>query len=328
MTNPNMEFNYIFGPVASRRLGLSLGVDIVPYKTCTLNCLYCECGPTTKLTIRRAEFVPTEKVIEELDTYLKRSPKFDIITFSGSGEPTLNKTIGKIIKHIKDNYSYPICVLTNGTLLYRKDVQQDLLMADIVIPSLDSALDETFQKINRPHPHLSLPKIIEGIAQFRRKFNGKLYLEIFIIPNLNDNEKNITALKEAVKKISPDKVQLNSLDRPGAVSWISAAKTQSLIKIKQQLSSICPVEIISRSAIKKISSNKTTKTPPRSLQGRIINILSRRPSTIVDLSISLKICQSQLKPYVKKLIESGRIKQEIIEDKQFLSLTNRDFQQL
>ncbi len=282
------EYSHIFGPVMSRRLGRSLGIDLTPFKTCSLNCIYCECGPTTNLTIERKEFFPTQEVIEELKHFLVKGLDLDIITFSGSGEPTLHSGIGEIIRWIKSHTPYPVCVLTNGTLLHLTDVQEDLLPADIVIPSLDSAREESFIKINRPHPSLNLKKIIEGLVEFRTRFTGKLALEVFLLPGINDSEKDISALIEAIRRVRPDEVQLNTLDRPGAVPSLEPEALQRLEKIAGQIEreTATPVVIVSRQA-KRHPTTRAQVSP--SLSGRILDILRRRPCDEQELIEALGV---------------------------------------
>ena len=168
-------YKYLFGPVPSRRLGMSLGVDLVPHKVCSLDCVYCECGPTTKLTVERKEYILYEKVTKELEHYFKHNPDPDYITFSGSGEPTLNLRIGDVLKFIKQKKpNIPVAVLTNGTLLSQKQVREELLDADIVLPSLDAALNASFSKINRPNREINIEEYIKRIRDFRNKFKGKI----------------------------------------------------------------------------------------------------------------------------------------------------------
>jgi len=211
-------YKYLFGPVPSRRLGMSLGVDLVPHKVCSLNCIYCECGATTKLTTERAEYVPYNEVIQELKRFLSDKPALDYITFSGSGEPTLNSRIGDILKFIKQNYpGIPIAVLTNGTLLNDKQVRGEILGADLVLPSLDVASDLSFRKINRPVHSLNIKDYIEGLIEFRKEYKGKIWLEVLIIPGYNNSKEDLKLLKEAFNKIKPNSIQLNTLDRPGVI---------------------------------------------------------------------------------------------------------------
>jgi len=188
-------YKYLFGPVPSRRLGMSLGVDLVPKKVCSLNCVYCEVGRTTTLTIERKEYIKYDKIIEELTNYFNNNPEPDYITFSGYGEPTLNIRIGDIIQFIKQNKpGIPIAILTNGTLLYDKKVRKELMDADVVLPSLDAATEKGFLKINRPPKTLTLEKYIQGLITFRKEYKGKIWLEIFILPNYNDSEKELIML--------------------------------------------------------------------------------------------------------------------------------------
>ncbi|MGD9233771.1 MAG: radical SAM protein, partial [Desulfobacterales bacterium] len=202
-----MQYNTLFGPVPSRRLGISLGIDLVPMKTCTLNCIYCECGKTSHLTLERKEYVSFEAVKKELTHYLANHAQPDYITFSGSGEPTLNSKIGDVIRFLKDRVpDVPVAVLTNSTLFFQKQVRSDIENAMVVIPSLDAATKKMFNKINRPSPLLQVDKIIDGLIQFRQEYTGKIWLEIFIIPGMNDTITELTALKQAIEKIRPDQV--------------------------------------------------------------------------------------------------------------------------
>ncbi|GAG86110.1 unnamed protein product, partial [marine sediment metagenome] len=225
-------YKYLFGPVPSRRLGMSLGIDLVPHKVCSLNCIYCECGSTTNLTIERKEYVPYNEVIQELKRFLSDNPALDYITFSGSGEPTLNSCIGDILKYIKQNYpDIPVAVLTNGTLLNDKQVRWEILDADLVLPSLDVASDLSFRKINRPFNSLNIEDYINGLCEFRKEYQGKIWLEVLIIPGYNNSKEDLKLLKEVFNKIKPDSIQLNTLDRPGVIPGLKAAGKEELEQI-------------------------------------------------------------------------------------------------
>ena len=172
-------YQHLFGPVPSRRLGMSLGIDLVPYKVCTLNCIYCECGRTSTLTLDRDEHVAYDTVVRELRFYLSNNPPPDYITFSGSGEPTLNIRIGDVLQFIKNNYpNISVAVLTNGTLFYDPCVRAEILGADVVLPSLDAASQDCFRRINRPHQKLTVKEHIEGLGQYRKEYRGKIWLEV------------------------------------------------------------------------------------------------------------------------------------------------------
>ena len=173
------EQKYLYGPVPSRRLGLSLGVDIVPFKVCTLDCIYCQLGRTSEKTMERKDYVDVEAVLAELRAKLVEGLEADFITISGSGEPTLNAGLGQLIEGIKKITNIPVAVLTNGTLLTNQSVRADCARADVVMPSLDAGDDQTFRKVNRPHKDISIENLIAGLCAFRNEFAGQMWLEVF-----------------------------------------------------------------------------------------------------------------------------------------------------
>jgi len=225
---------YVFGPVNSRRLGRSLGVDIVPFKVCSFNCVYCECGGTTDLTDEVKEYLPYEDIVSELTRVLSKKPLIDVVTFSGSGEPTLNSRLGDLIKFIKTDFpEYKVAVLTNSSLLHRKDVRDGVLNADIIYPSLDAVSEKVFYKMMRPVAGTDPERIIDSITLLRKEFKGILCLEIFIITGVNDIEDELRRLKDACVKINPDEIHVNHLDRPGAEEWVKPSDAQNLERIKK-----------------------------------------------------------------------------------------------
>lgn len=230
---------YLYGPVLSRRLGKSLGVNTMPFKTCSLDCIYCECGPTTNLTLERKEYTPTNEIIEELEDYLKTNPDLDYVTFSGTGEPTLHSKIVDIIAYLKEHYpQYKVAVLTNATLLNVPGVINDIKGADLIVPSLDGVSKRSFEKIDRPHADLSLDDIIEGINQLRKNFSGEIWLEIFIAPDVNDTMDELKLYKDVLEKVNLTKIQLNSLNRPGIVDWLKPVDKEQLQKIASYLGNV------------------------------------------------------------------------------------------
>jgi len=296
-------YNNLFGPVPSRRLGISLGLDLVPMKTCTLNCIYCECGRTTRLTLNRREYVPFEEVKKELSHYLSHNPRPDYITFSGSGEPTLNSTIGDVIHFIKTQaFNVPVAVLTNGTLLFQKKVRDDIKDATVVIPSLDAATEKAFSKIVRPDPKLNIDAIIEGLIQFRKEYNGQIWLEIFIVPDINDTKEELTALKHAIEKIKPDRVQLNTLDRPGTVQDIRSATSQELKSILD-FWQLDHAEIIA-----KPPKRKELLSYRKDAESAILETIARRPCTLQDLTELLGLHVSEVNKYLDVLEADKKIK--------------------
>ncbi len=296
-------YKYLFGPVPSRRLGISLGVDLVPRKVCSLDCVYCEVGKTTKLTLKRKNYFKYERIVAELAHYFANHPEPDTITFSGSGEPTLNLSLREIINYIKSQKPHiPLAMLTNGTLLFMPELQEALLDVDIVLPSLDAATEETFQKINRPHQDLSIEKCIQGLIDFRRHYNGKIWLEVFILPDYNDSESELEVLHQAILQIQPDRVQLNTLDRPGTIANLKAATHQELEAILAKWK-LPDAEIIASAP-----DRKTITAYRDDIESAILETISRRPCTLQDLSAILGIHINELNKYLAVLEADGKIK--------------------
>jgi wyosine [tRNA(Phe)-imidazoG37] synthetase (radical SAM superfamily) len=297
-----MMYKHIFGPVPSRRLGISLGVDLVPYKVCSLNCVYCECGPTSKLTMDRKAYVSFEKVTAELAHYFTNNPEPDYITFSGSGEPTLNARIGDILTFVKKQKpNIPVAVLTNGTLLSIEAVRNELAHADVVLPSLDAATDFSFRKTNRPYCGLTIATYLKGLIDFRRQFKGKVWLETLIIPGYNDGKENLVALKRAFLKIKPDLIQLNTLDRPGAIENIRPANRAALKSIVD-FWKLENVEIVSAPVDRKHihAYREDTETA-------ILETIYRRPCTVHDLANILGTNVHEVNKYLDVLEAENKV---------------------
>lgn len=295
-------YKYLFGPVPSRRLGMSLGIDLVPRKVCSLDCVYCEVGKTTKLTLERKEYILFDQVITELTHYFENSPDPDYITFSGSGEPTLNSRIGDIIKFVKQNRpEIPVAVLTNGTLLFDPEVRAELKKADVVLPSLDAATNPVFYKINRPVPGFNIDKYLQGLIDFRKEFNGKIWLEIFILPEFNLEKLELIKLKEAILRINPDSIQLNTLDRPGTVADLHSASRKELEKIVHSWN-LENVEIIVPAA-----KRKDLRSYRSDAEAAILETISRRPCTIEDLTEILGIHINEINKYLDVLEAENKI---------------------
>jgi wyosine [tRNA(Phe)-imidazoG37] synthetase (radical SAM superfamily) len=296
-------YKFLFGPVPSRRLGMSLGVDLVPKKVCSLDCVYCEVGKTTKLTLDRKEYIKLDKVKEELTHYFDNNPDPDYITFSGSGEPTLNVFIGEILQFIKQNKpNIPIAVLTNGTLLYDKNVREAILNANVVLPSLDAATEDVFKKINRPAKDLRIEKYIIGLIDFRKEFKGKIWLEIFILPGYNDTENELLELKKAILRIKPDSIQLNTLDRPGTVTNLRGATKQELQRISDNWN-LSHVQIISSS-----QERRDMQSFRSDIETAIIETIARSPCTLDDLTQILGLHINEINKYLDVLESEEKIK--------------------
>lgn len=298
-----MQYNTLFGPVPSRRLGISLGVDLVPMKTCTLNCIYCECGKTSHLTLERKEYVSFESVKKELTHYLAHHARPDYITFSGSGEPTLNSKIGDVIRFLKDRVpDVPVAVLTNSTLFSQKQVRSDIKNAGVVIPSLDAATEKIFKKINRPPPHLYVETIIEGLIRFRKEYRGKIWLEVFIIPGMNDTTTELNALKLVIEKIRPDQIHLNTLDRPGSVSMLRTATRKELERVLDVL------QMENAAIVADPPEHKALFAYRKDTAAAILDTIARRPCTSKDLSEILGLQVNEVDTYLKSLKADEKIK--------------------
>lgn len=295
-----MKRKHIFGPVSSRRLGCSLGIDLVPFKTCTLNCVYCECGATTHRTTRREIFFPVQELYTELREFLSSSPSLEYITFSGSGEPTLSLSIGEVIRFLKHNYpQYQIAVLTNGTLLSDPDVRRDLLPADVVLPTLSTVVKQTFLKIHRPDPGISLESILKGYVQFRKEYSGEIWLEVFIIPGINTTDEELAGLRQILKDINPDRVQLNTLDRPGTEEWVLPATRTELDRLETMLD-------FAKAEKVELSPHRTMKTlyaidPVEQIR----EILKRRPCTIDDIVTATGLRTIEVVKILREMAETS-----------------------
>lgn len=299
-----MGYKHLFGPVASRRLGISLGVDLVRHKVCSLDCVYCECGKTTDLTLERKPWISFEAVQSELDHYWAENPNPDYITFSGSGEPCLNSELGRVIAYIKDQKpDIRVAVLTNATLLADPAVRDELMRADLVAPSLDGVSPRVFRKINRPCPGLDPEGIIRGIQRFKAGFKGRLHLEIFILEGVNDTPEEIALFKTAIKRIAPDLIQLNSLDRPGTCDAVPPARRETLERVRKALGPE-GVEIIARTPEIK---NSTGARQDGNLETAVLETIHRRPSTVSDLSEMLGAGPDHIRAILEEHLSRGTV---------------------
>jgi wyosine [tRNA(Phe)-imidazoG37] synthetase (radical SAM superfamily) len=292
---------YIYGPVPSRRLGRSLGVDLVPKKVCSYDCIYCQVGKTTRLTLERREYVSAADILLDVRAALTEGERdMDYIACSGSGEPCLNSAIGEIITGIKEITPIPIAVITNSSLLSRQEVREALLTADCVMPSLDAATPNAFQKINRPHATVQIAEVIEGLIAFRSVYQGQLWLEILLCRGINDTAEEIEALREAIGRIRPDRVQLNTVVRPALEARAVALTLEEMEKVKNVLGD--QVEIIADFiGMRHVAS-------PEKIEERIIRIVERRPMTTDDLARVLSLGTEEITMIANKLIKRGAIR--------------------
>jgi wyosine [tRNA(Phe)-imidazoG37] synthetase (radical SAM superfamily) len=271
--------HFIFGPVPSRRLGRSLGVDLVPFKTCSYDCIYCQLGHTTCRTIKRREWVPMHAVLDELKQKLTCRP--DYITLSGSGEPTLHSRLGEIIEHIQAMTAVPVAVLTNGSLLWQKEVREELALADVVLPSLDSPDPERFEFINRPHPDITFERLVDGLQAFRREFTGQYWLEVMLLDGYTSLPPQVRQLADWTRRIRPDKVQLNTAVRPPAEEFAMAVPQARLTQLAGRFNPKAEVVAEYHQRGKRFATDAN--------QQSILELLRRRPCTEADVACGLSM---------------------------------------
>jgi wyosine [tRNA(Phe)-imidazoG37] synthetase (radical SAM superfamily) len=297
------QYKYLYGPVPSRRLGRSLGVDIVLFKTCTLDCIYCQLGKTTCKTVQRKDYVPVDGVLTELKQVLDAGLQADYITVGGSGEPTLHSGIGRLIEGIKKLTKIPVALLTNGTLFYIPQVRADCVGADVILPSLDAGDEATFDKVNRPIKEITFDRLVEGLCELRKDYNGLIWLEVFLIERFNAESPQIAKIAEAIKKIRPDKVHLNTAVRPTAEPGIDKVSVEKLESIARKLSPNCEViaDFVSGRC------GKATDT----IRQTLLSILKRRPCSLNDLCSVLGLSATDIMTSIETLEKQGEIHREI-----------------
>lgn len=235
------KIRHIAGLVRSRRLGRSLGVDLVPFKTCPYDCIYCELGRTSHKSITPKDYAPPKDILREIRDSLDEIPPPDHITLAGAGEPTLHSRIGEVISGIKEMTDIPVALLTSGALFWMKDVRASVRDADLIIPSLDACDDPTFQCINRPHEDISFEKMVRGLSALRESYTGPLWLEVFLVEGVNTEEENLLKIRTCAERLSPDRIQLNTLDRTAAESFVRAVPEEKMKKIALLLGPRCEV---------------------------------------------------------------------------------------
>jgi wyosine [tRNA(Phe)-imidazoG37] synthetase (radical SAM superfamily) len=296
----DMKNSHIYGPVPSRRLGFSLGVDLVPAKICSYDCIYCQIGPTPRTIIARKPYIPAKTVTDEVAAFLKTQPAPDYITLGGSGEPTLNSDIGRIIEAIKAQTPVPVAVLTNGSLLCDPAVRDDLRHADVVLPSFDACDPEMFARINRPHADIGFTAMAEGLIAFRQSYPGPIWLEIFFVEGINTSDAHARTFAQWIEKIRPDKVHLNTAVRPTAEKDVAAVAFSDLERIRDLLG-------LGAEIIVPFGKNGSRLLNP-DIRKNLLAILSRRPCTLQDLSAVLGVHSLELLKHLEELTRKKQVK--------------------
>ena len=289
--------HHIYGPVPSRRLGRSLGVDIVPYKVCTLDCVYCQLGRTTERTTARRAFGDVGQILAELDARLADGVDADYITIGGSGEPTLNSQLGAVVSGVRRITDVPTAILTNGTLLYDPAVRTDCALADVVLPSLDAADDATFNSVNRPSGDISIENVVSGLCAFRDMFRGRIWLEVLFVEGINTSDEQVEKLHRAIERINPDKVHVNTVVRPPADRGVKAVDPSKLAQIAALLWPGAEViaEHEDRRRISTVSHERAD----------VLSMLKRRPCSIEQICTALKLDRDDAQRLLGRLLDKG-----------------------
>ncbi len=294
-------WQHLYGPVPSRRLGRSLGVDLVPYKTCSFDCIYCQLGRTTNKTVVRQPYVDPAEVLDELEQWLEQDGQADYVTFSGLGEPTLNSALGEMVTAAGEITDIPIAVLTNGSLLWQPEVRVACQAADLLIPSLDAATPRTFARVNRPDSSLDIEQIIEGLCLTQQECPGKMWLEVMLVENVNDSREELAALRAAIDKIDPDEVQLNTVVRPPADHDARALSASALQQAEHLLGPRARL-------IAPLDARKIMVAERERSEQEVVELLRRRPCTLEDIGIGLGMHPNEAIKYVQALRARHEIK--------------------
>jgi wyosine [tRNA(Phe)-imidazoG37] synthetase (radical SAM superfamily) len=295
-------YQYVYGSVFSRRLGRSLGIDLVPYKTCTYDCVYCQLGRTTHKTIERKEYAPIVEVLDEVERKLAAGPPPDYITLSGSGEPTLNSRIGNMIGGIKSLTDVPVAVLTNGSLLWMHDVSDDLMAADLVIPSLDAGDERMFRYVNRPHGRLAFDTMVAGLAGFTERFGGPVWLEVFLLAGVTGIAAEVEKIAGLAERIRPARIQLNTVSRPPAEEFAMAVPRDQLERFKTRFPGTAEV-ICEREAGEAPASSAQETT-----DADIMALLRRRPCTVQGICAGLGLRPGDAVERLNALCDRGTVR--------------------
>ena len=307
LNNKKLKTKRVFGPVLSKRLGNSLGIDVIPHKTCSYNCIYCQLGSEENTITNLTNYYSVDEIIYELKEALLNNKNIDYITFTGSGEPTLYKDLKKLIYEIKQITDIPVCIITNGSLLYKQEMRSNLLLADLIIPSLDAGNEETFKLIDNPNKEINFDKMVEGLIEFKKVFKGEYWLEIFLLKDINDNEVELDDIIKIVKRIKPDRIQLITATRRVANEKAKALSDEELKKIKKYFNSKCDIEI----DIPNISENHKGNTRILTEED-IVNFLIRQPDTAYIIAKSFNENERKVKELLDLLIKKNKVREEIV----------------
>jgi len=291
--------SHVYGPVPSRRLGRSLGVDLVPLKVCSLDCIYCQLGVTLIKTLERRDYVPVDELIEDVRAALARGPAPDYITLGGSGEPTLHLYLDEIITNIRKLSDIPVALLTNGSMFFRQEVRRDAARADVVLPSLDAPNANLFRRINRPHRDISFKRHVDGLVRFREEFRGQIWLEVFLLKGINDAEEHVQQFRRHIERICPDRIHLNTAVRPTAEEMALRVPPEDMARLCEQFGPKASV-IVAPESMHLPSDFAVTHE-------NVLGVLGRRPCTVADVARGLGAHPNEVIKHIERLLTSGSI---------------------
>ena len=298
------DYRYLFGPVPSRRFGRSLGIDLTPHKTCSLDCVFCQLGRTRKKTMERRRYVPTEAVLEEIRIWLQTDGVADYLTLSGSGEPTLHTEFGRVLEFLGDQ-PIPSVLLTNGTLFHLPEVRDAAALAKVVKVSLSAWNQQSFEWVNRPHEDIEFSSFIEGLRQFRREYGGQLWIEVFLLSGINAMPVNVEKIANLAREIRPGRIHLNTIARPPAEDFAAAVSLEQLEELAGLFDP--PAQIAAGLSVRQTMEIKVNET-------RILAMLKRRPCTIRQIEAAFGMHINEVSKILGHLMRSNRIHADMRND--------------
>jgi wyosine [tRNA(Phe)-imidazoG37] synthetase (radical SAM superfamily) len=296
-----MEAEHVYGPVPSHRLGRSLGIDLVPYKTCTYDCVYCQLGRTTDKTVKRREFVPVAPVLAELERRLSGGCRPDYVSLAGSGEPTLHSGMGRLIEGIKSLTDVPVAVITNGSLLWSERLQEELMMADVVLPSLDAGDEVSFAKINRPHPDISFDLMLEGLTSFTKRFAGEVWLEVMLLAGSTGTRAEAAKIAAHAEGVGAARIQLNTPSRPAAEAEVLPLSRDEMVALER----LFPGRVESVFQEREFEAGQAGSATVS--DSDLVALVRRRPCTVEDIAAGLGLHVLDVLKRVDLLLASGVI---------------------
>ncbi|MGD9497348.1 MAG: radical SAM protein [Armatimonadota bacterium] len=298
------SYRHLYGPVPSRRLGRSLGIDMVPMKTCCFDCIYCQLGPTTVHTGQRSEYVEVDEVLAELERWLEAGGSADYLTFAGCGEPTLNSELGDAMARARALSDIPVCLLTNGALLWRESVRSAAMQADLIMPSLDGGTEETIRRINRPCTGcgITLERYVEGLRETVAAFHGEVWLEVMLVAGVNDSDAELAALDAAIERIRPAQVQINTVVRPSLSEPVQRVDNGTLVRARVILG---PRATVISSAWQHGAPEGAERD-----EAEVLSLVSYRPCTAEDVAHGLGMHPNEAVKHLAHLVAQGRLRAE------------------